>query len=179
MRRFTGMPVLNTAEKIRQRLLCLAIASEDVGNADPRAMQVAISAWDCFARVGPAEGERAIAQAVVYLACAPGKSNALYTAFKAAMSDARERPDYDVLVHLYRADQPDERDGVWAGNTTPTTKPNAYAAGEEYFLQEMAQTRYYHPTNRGLEGKIGESSPGSPTDQKQPYKTLPLVRSLR
>lgn len=50
---------------------CLAIASEDVGNADPRAMQVAISAWDCFTRVGPAEGERAIAQAIVYLACAP------------------------------------------------------------------------------------------------------------
>ncbi|VTO21402.1 Holliday junction DNA helicase [Klebsiella variicola] len=60
---------------------CLAIASEDVGNADPRAMQVAISAWDCFTRVGPAEGERAIAQAIVYLACAP-KSNAVYTAFK-------------------------------------------------------------------------------------------------
>lgn len=70
---------------------CLAIASEDVGNADPRAMQVALSAWDCFTRVGPAEGERAIAQAIVYLACAP-KSNAVYTAFKAAMSDARERP---------------------------------------------------------------------------------------
>lgn len=67
---------------------CLAIASEDVGNADPRAMQVAIAAWDCFTRVGPAEGERAIAQAIVYLACAP-KSNAVYTAFKAALADAR------------------------------------------------------------------------------------------
>lgn len=65
-------------------------------------MQVAISAWDCFTRVGPAEGERAIAQAIVYLACAP-KSNAVYTAFKAAMADARERPDYDVPVHLRNA----------------------------------------------------------------------------
>ncbi len=81
---------------------CLAIASEDVGNADPRAMQVAISAWDCFTRVGPAEGERAIAQAIVYLACAP-KSNAVYTAFKAALADARDRPDYDVPVHLRNA----------------------------------------------------------------------------
>ena len=78
------------------------IASEDVGNADPRAMQVAIAAWDCFTRVGPAEGERAIAQAIVYLACAP-KSNAVYTAFKAALADARERPDYDVPVHLRNA----------------------------------------------------------------------------
>lgn len=66
----------------------LAIASEDVGNADPRAMHVAFSAWDCFTRVGPAEGERAIAQAIVYLACAP-KSNAVHTAFSAALNDAR------------------------------------------------------------------------------------------
>ncbi len=73
-----------------------------MGNADPRAMQVAIAAWDCFTRVGPAEGERAIAQAIVYLACAP-KSNAVYTAFKAALADARERPDYDVPVHLRNA----------------------------------------------------------------------------
>ncbi|MEG1691634.1 MAG: replication-associated recombination protein A, partial [Hafnia sp.] len=80
----------------------LAIASEDVGNADPRGMQVAISAWDCFTRVGPAEGERAIAQAIVYLACAP-KSNAVYTAFKAALHDAKERPDYDVPDHLRNA----------------------------------------------------------------------------
>ncbi|SQI36314.1 Replication-associated recombination protein A [Serratia plymuthica] len=80
----------------------LAIASEDVGNADPRGMQVAIAAWDCFTRVGPAEGERAIAQAIVYLACAP-KSNAVYTAFKAAMRDAREMADYDVPEHLRNA----------------------------------------------------------------------------
>ena len=58
----------------------LAIASEDIGNADPRALTIAIDAWDTFSRVGPAEGERAIAQAAVYLALAP-KSNAVYTAF--------------------------------------------------------------------------------------------------
>ncbi|KFD07232.1 Holliday junction DNA helicase [Kluyvera ascorbata ATCC 33433] len=135
---------------------CLAIASEDVGNADPRAMQVAISAWDCFTRVGPAEGERAIAQAIVYLACAP-KSNAVYTAFKAAMADARERPDYDVPVHLRNAPTKLMKEmGYGQEYRYAHDEPNAYAAGEEYFPSEMAQTRYYHPTNRGLEGKIGE-----------------------
>ncbi|MCV5753525.1 recombination factor protein RarA, partial [Escherichia coli] len=78
---------------IARRLL--AIASEDVGNADPRAMQVALSAWDCFTRVGPAEGERAIAQAIVYLACAP-KSNAVYVAWKQALTDAHNLPEYEV-----------------------------------------------------------------------------------
>ncbi|MEY8710847.1 replication-associated recombination protein A [Mangrovibacter phragmitis] len=135
---------------------CLAIASEDVGNADPRAMQVAISAWDCFTRVGPAEGERAIAQAIVYLACAP-KSNAVYTAFKAAMHDAREQPDYDVPVHLRNAPTRLMKEmGYGEEYRYAHDETNAYAAGENYFPPEMAQTRYYHPTNRGLEGKIGE-----------------------
>ena len=135
---------------------CLAIASEDVGNADPRAMQVAISAWDCFTRVGPAEGERAIAQAIVYLACAP-KSNAVYTAFKAALADARDRPDYDVPVHLRNAPTKLMKEmGYGQEYRYAHDEPNAYAAGEQYFPQEMAQTRYYQPTNRGLEGKIAE-----------------------
>lgn len=103
MRHFTGMRGSSPPAAIRCTLpAAAAIASEDVGNADPRAMQVAISAWDCFTRVGPAEGERAIARAIVYLACAP-KSNAVYTAFKAALADARDRPDYDVPVHLRNA----------------------------------------------------------------------------
>ena len=145
---------------------CLAIASEDVGNADPRAMQVALSAWDCFTRVGPAEGERAIAQAIVYLACAP-KSNAVYTAFKAAMSDARERPDYDVPVHLRNAPTKLMKEmGYGQEYRYAHDEPNAYAAGEEYFPQEMAQTRYYHPTNRGLEGKIGEKLTARRTGSK-------------
>ncbi|MFK8256740.1 replication-associated recombination protein A [Erwinia sp. AnSW2-5] len=134
----------------------LAIASEDVGNADPRGMQVAISAWDCFTRVGPAEGERAIAQAIVYLACAP-KSNAVYTAFKAAMRDARESPDYDVPEHLRNAPTKLMKEmGLGAEYRYAHDEPNAYAAGEDYFPAQMAQTRYYHPTTRGLEGKIGE-----------------------
>lgn len=134
----------------------LAIASEDVGNADPRAMQVAIAAWDCFTRVGPAEGERAIAQAIVYLACAP-KSNAVYTAFKAAMRDAREKPDYDVPEHLRNAPTKLMKEmGLGAEYRYAHDEPNAYAAGEDYFPAQMAQTRYYSPSSRGLESKIGE-----------------------
>ncbi len=134
----------------------LAIASEDVGNADPRGMQVAIAAWDCFTRVGPAEGERAIAQAIVYLACAP-KSNAVYTAFKAAMQDAREKPDYDVPEHLRNAPTKLMKEmGLGAEYRYAHDEPNAYAAGENYFPPAMAQTRYYQPTSRGLEAKIGE-----------------------
>ncbi len=134
----------------------LAIASEDVGNADPRAMQVAIAAWDCFTRVGPAEGERAIAQAIVYLACAP-KSNAVYTAYKAALADAKSKPDYDVPAHLRNAlTQLMKEMGLGAEYRYAHDEPNAYAAGEVYFPAEMAQTRYYHPVNRGLEIKLAE-----------------------
>ncbi|USD64378.1 replication-associated recombination protein A [Vibrio sp. SCSIO 43136] len=139
---------------IARRLL--AIASEDIGNADPRAMQVAISAWDCFARVGPAEGERALAQAVVYLACAP-KSNAVYTAWKQALNDARNTPEYEVPSHLRNAPTSLMKDlGYGAEYRYAHDEPGAYAAGENYFPPEMAQTRYYFPTNRGLETKIGE-----------------------
>jgi len=149
----------------------LAIASEDVGNADPRAMQIAIAAWDCFTRVGPAEGERAIAQAIVYLACA-AKSNAVYTAFKAAMADARERPDYDVPVHLRNAPTKLMKEmGYGQSYRYAHDEANAYAAGETYFPEEMAQTRYYHPSNRGLEGKIGEKLAWlTELDQKSPTK---------
>ncbi|WFQ81028.1 replication-associated recombination protein A [Xenorhabdus sp. SF857] len=134
----------------------LAIASEDVGNADPRAMQIAIAAWDCFTRVGAAEGERAIAQAIVYLACAP-KSNAVYTAFKAAMADAQNKPDYDVPAHLRNAPTKLMKEiGFGEEYRYAHDEANAYAAGEVYFPPEMPQTRYYYPAARGLEGKIGE-----------------------
>lgn len=149
----------------------LAIASEDVGNADPRAMQVAICAWDCFTRVGPAEGERAIAQAIVYLACAP-KSNAVYTAFKTAMRDAREFPDYDVPEHLRNAPTRLMKEmGLGKEYRYAHDEPNAYAAGEVFFPAEMAETRYYQPTNRGLEGKIGEKLAWlAEQDQNSPIK---------
>jgi putative ATPase len=149
----------------------LAIASEDVGNADPRAMQVAIAAWDCFTRVGPAEGERAIAQAIVYLACAP-KSNAVYTAFKAAMQDAKARPDFDVPEHLRNAPTKLMKEmGLGAEYRYAHNEPNAYAAGENYFPPEMAATRYYQPSERGLEAKIAEKLAWlAEQDQNSPTK---------
>lgn len=134
----------------------LAIASEDVGNADPRGMQVAIAAWDCFTRVGPAEGERAIAQAIVYLACAP-KSNAVYTAFKAAMRDAKEQADYDVPEHLRNAPTKLMKEmGLGAEYRYAHDEPNAYAAGENYFPPQLKDTQFYFPTTRGMEIKIKE-----------------------
>lgn len=152
----------------------LAIASEDVGNADPRGMQVAIAAWDCFTRVGPAEGERAIAQAIVYLACAP-KSNAVYTAFKAALADAKIRPDYEVPPHLRNAPTKLMKEmGYGDSYRYAHNEPHAYAAGESYFPEEMAQTRYYHPVSRGLEGKIGEKLAWlTDLDDKSPTKRYP------
>ncbi|MGF1698881.1 replication-associated recombination protein A [Photobacterium makurazakiensis] len=139
---------------IARRLL--AIASEDIGNADPRAMQIAVSAWDCFTRVGAYEGERAIAQAIVYLASAP-KSNAVYTAFKQAQIDAMNHPDYEVPHHLRNAPTKLMKElGYGEEYRYAHDEPGAYAAGECYFPPEMAGTRYYQPTNRGLETKIAE-----------------------
>ncbi|WP_457913829.1 replication-associated recombination protein A [Candidatus Gillettellia adelgis] len=134
----------------------LAIASEDIGNADPRSMQIAIAAWDCFTRVGPEEGERAIAQAIIYLACAP-KSNAVYTALKLAMHDARKQPDYNVPTHLRNAPtQLMKMMKLGADYRYIHDEAYAYAAGESYFPPEMMNTRYYYPTPRGLEQKIGK-----------------------
>lgn len=134
----------------------LAIASEDIGNADPRALQIALNAWDCFTRVGPAEGERAIAQAIVYLACA-AKSNAVYLAFKAAVDDAKQQADYDVPPHLRNA--PTEllrSQGYGAEYRYAHDEAQAYAAGENYFPEELKDRRYYHPSGRGLEKNIEE-----------------------
>ncbi|MGL5006541.1 MAG: replication-associated recombination protein A [Plesiomonas sp.] len=152
----------------------LAIASEDVGNADPRGMQIALAAWDCFTRVGPAEGERAIAQAVVYLACAP-KSNAVYTAFNAALADAKNHPDYDVPDHLRNAPTTMMKQmGLGAEYRYAHNEPHAYAAGESYLPQEIQQTRYYYPTERGLEGKIAEKLRWLvQQDQNSPIKRYP------
>ena len=134
----------------------LAIASEDVGNADPRAMQVAIAAWDCFTRVGAAEGERAIAQAIVYLAVAP-KSNAVYLAFKAATKLATESADFDVPEHLRNAPTNLMKDlGFGAEYRYAHDEPNAYAAGENYFPPELKDTQFYFPTTRGMEIKMKE-----------------------
>ena len=134
----------------------LAIASEDVGNADPRAMQVALAAWDCFTRVGPSEGERAIAQAIVYLACAP-KSNAVYTAWKGALQDARELSDYEIPAHLRNAPTKLMSSlGYGAEYRYAHDEPGAYAAGECFFPPELAGRHYYQPSDRGLEKQIAQ-----------------------
>ncbi len=132
------------------------MASEDIGNADPRALQIAINAWEAQERLGSPEGELTLAQAVVYLACAP-KSNAVYAAYKAAMHDAKASGSQPVPVHLRNA--PTKlmqsldygKDYRYAHN-----EPEAYAAGENYFPEPLAGSHYYHPVPRGLEIKIAE-----------------------
>ncbi|MDO6640839.1 replication-associated recombination protein A [Shewanella sp. 5_MG-2023] len=132
----------------------LAIASEDVGNADPTAMNIALNAWDCYHRVGPAEGERAIAQAIVYLASAP-KSNAVYTAFKAARMLASETGHESVPDHLRNAPtQLMKNIGLGAGYRYAHDEPGAYANGENYFPESIKDSQLYYPTERGFEKRI-------------------------
>jgi len=134
----------------------LAIASEDIGNADPRAMQVAMSAWDCFTRIGPKEGERAIAQAAVYCACA-AKSNAVYSAFAKAKQAVEAYPDLEVPHHLRNA--PTElMKSLNYGESYRYAhdEVGAYAAGEVYLPEALQGIEFYQPVERGLEIKISE-----------------------
>jgi putative ATPase len=132
------------------------MASEDIGNADPRALQLALNAWDVQERLGSPEGELAIAQAVVYMACAP-KSNAVYTAMGAAMKDARERGSLEVPLHLRNAPTKLMKDlGYAKGYRYAHDEAEAYAAGESYLPPELGKRQYYFPTDQGLEGKIAE-----------------------
>ena len=134
----------------------LAIASEDIGNADPRALSLALSAFDTFQRVGPAEGERAIAQAAVYCALAP-KSNALYSAFNQMRAFVREQPSYEVPVHLRNAASGLLKQlGYGEGYRYAHDEPGAYAAGMTYLPQEMQGLQFYQPSDRGLERQLAE-----------------------
>lgn len=139
---------------IARRLL--AIASEDIGNADPRALEVTTNAWLAFERLGPAEGNRAIAHAAVYCACAP-KSNAVHVAFKAAMQLVQDEPDYDVPEHLRNAPTKLAKSmGHGAEYRYAHNEEQAFAAGECYLPPELADLELYQPTNRGLESKIAD-----------------------
>jgi len=132
------------------------MASEDIGNADPRALGLCLNAWDVQERLGSPEGELAIAQAIIYLACAP-KSNAVYMAFNNAMSDVKQHGSYDVPVHLRNAPTKLMKElGYGKAYRYAHDEPGAYAAGEDYFPENMPERRYYQPTPRGLEGKIGD-----------------------
>lgn len=134
----------------------LAIASEDIGNADPRALTLALNAWDTFSRVGPAEGERAIAQATVYLALAP-KSNAVYSAFNQMRQLAEELPDYPVPLHLRNAPGKLQKQlGHGEGYRYAHNEPGAYAAGECYLPPELADKQFYQPSERGMEKQLAE-----------------------
>ena len=132
------------------------IASEDIGNADPRALEIAINAWQAQERLGSPEGELSLAQAVIYMACAP-KSNAVYMAYNAAMAHIKQTGTLEAPIHLRNAPTKlmkalnYEKMYRYAHN-----EPDAYAAGEDYFPESLAGTRYYQPVERGLEIKIKE-----------------------
>lgn len=132
------------------------MASEDIGNADPRGLALALNAWDVQERLGSPEGELSIAQAVVYLACAP-KSNAVYTAFNAAQADARDLGSLEVPLHLRNAPTRLMKNlGYGKDYRYAHNEPEAYAAGERYFPDEIKARIYYYPSGRGLEKKIAE-----------------------
>ena len=134
----------------------LAIATEDVGLADPHAMQVALNAWDIYERVGDAEGLRAIAEAAVYLALAP-KSNALYMAFHQARHDAVALPSFEVPLYLRNAPTKLMEDlGFHEGYRYAHDYEGAYAAGECFLPEELDGREYYKPNDRGLEIKLGD-----------------------
>jgi putative ATPase len=132
------------------------IASEDIGNADPRALQLSLDAWNSLERLGPPEGELALAQAVMYLALAP-KSNAVYKAFNQCMADIRQDLDYEVPVHLRNAPTKLLKSmGHGESYRYAHDEPDAFAAGESYLPEEIHQRRYYEPVNRGLEIRLAE-----------------------
>jgi putative ATPase len=132
------------------------IASEDIGNADPRALQIALNAWESQERLGSPEGELALAQAVIYLASAP-KSNAVYMAYNAAMAHVKSTGTLEVPVHLRNAPTKLMKALDYGKHYRYAhNEPDAYAAGENYFPQNLKGMRYYQPVERGLEIKIKE-----------------------
>jgi putative ATPase len=134
----------------------IRVASEDIGNADPRALRLTLDAWETLERLGSPEGELALAQAVVYLACA-AKSNAVYKAVKAAQADAREFGTQEVPMHLRNAPTRLMKELGYGDNYRYAhDEPDAIAAGERYFPDDMDERRYYDPVPRGLEIKIRE-----------------------
>lgn len=132
------------------------MASEDIGNADPRALQIAVSAWETYERLGSPEGELAIAQAITYLAVAP-KSNAVYKAWNSVLADVREGGSAEVPVHLRNAPTKVMKElGYGHAYRYAHDETEAYAAGETYFPDEVGEQKYYHPVDRGMEIRIRE-----------------------
>jgi putative ATPase len=134
----------------------IRMASEDIGNADPRALRICLDAWETVERLGSPEGELALAQAVVFLACA-AKSNAVYKASKLAAADAREFGSLEVPMQLRNAPTKLMKNlGYGDKYRYAHDEDDGFAAGESYFPEDMPKRKYYHPVPRGLELKIGE-----------------------
>ncbi len=132
------------------------MASEDIGNADPRALEIALAAWQVQERLGSPEGELSLAQAVIYLSCA-AKSNAVYTAVKEAQQTVEASGSLDVPIHLRNAPtQLLREEGHGKGYRYAHDEPEGYAAGEHYFPDSMPAKTFYRPTDRGLEARIRE-----------------------
>ncbi len=132
------------------------MASEDIGNADPRGLQIALNAWETQERLGSPEGELSIAQAIAYLAAAP-KSNAVYNAFNSALADVKSQPSHDVPMHLRNAPtQLRKSMDFGAEYRYAHSEEGGYAAGENYFPEELEPRNYYQPVDRGLEIRIRE-----------------------
>ena len=132
------------------------MASEDIGNADPRGLSLALAAWDTYERLGSPEGELALAQAIVYLAVAP-KSNAVYKAYNQAMSVARESGSLEVPMHIRNAPTKLMKElGHGDGYRYAHDEADGYAAGERYLPEELGDLRFYQPVERGLEIRIRE-----------------------
>jgi putative ATPase len=136
------------------------MASEDIGNADPRALDIALNAWNTYERLGSPEGELAIAQAIAFLA-STAKSNAVYTAFGLAMRDARESGTLEVPLHIRNAPTRLMKElGHGSDYRYAHDEEDAFAAGETYFPDDMEEKIYYQPVARGLEIRIGEKLAG-------------------
>jgi len=134
----------------------IRIAIEDIGLADPRAQTIALEAYQIFERLGTPEGELALTNAVLYLAAAP-KSNAAYQAYNMSKAYVSDHNNYDVPIHLRNAPTKLMKDiGYGKEYRYAHNEPNAYAAGEKYFPDELDPIQFYSPANRGLEIKINE-----------------------
>lgn len=139
---------------IARRVVRMAI--EDIGIADPRGLEISLNAWQTYERLGSPEGELAIAEAVVYLACA-AKSNAAYQAYHSAMDDARKSGSLDVPLHLRNAPTAlMKAQGYGDSYRYAHDEQEGFAAGENYFPEELADRQYYFPVNRGVEIKVAE-----------------------
>lgn len=140
---------------LARRIVRMAV--EDIGLADPRGLQLAIDAWTAYDRLGSPEGELALANAVVYLACAP-KSNAVYTAFNEVNADVQEYGTLEVPMPLRNAPTALMKDlGYGKGYRYAHAEPDAYAAGERYLPDGLPDRQYYRPVPRGLEIRIAEA----------------------